>query len=326
MAKVDLQAAMKKRATVTQADDAFVDEVYEGVFGKSRPAQAGQKATLPIVSLKPFMAANIGFRPYSEENLQILADDIKENGLFEEIIVREYYGKADEYEILSGHNRVAACKLLGLETIPARIEVADTERAITIATVTNLQRRQGLLPSERGWAYRALLETKKCQGKRADLTCGENRHKLNPDEKARDKVALYFGVTVYQVRKDIRLTYLTKEFSDLVDAKKIKQQTGVTLSYFEKDVQQWLYQEVYQTNPKDLTEGLLLFIKKFMHHATNIPEDLHKVVAKYHKPKPEVKQISFKRKKFEVYLEQIGDEKKLEEEFLAFLKQKYGEK
>lgn len=84
----------------------------------------------------------------------MLADDIAENGLIENIKVRP---SEHGYEILSGHNRVAACKMLGRKEITADIEFVDNARAVVIATVTNLQRRQSLLPSERGWAYRASL-------------------------------------------------------------------------------------------------------------------------------------------------------------------------
>lgn len=126
----------------------------------------------------------------------MLADDIAENGLIENIKVRP---SEHGYEILSGHNRVAACKMLGCKEITADIEFVDNARAVVIATVTNLQRRQSLLPSERGWAYRALLDAYRQQGKRSDLvtaTCGEIHHKL----KARERVACFFGVGVNDVR------------------------------------------------------------------------------------------------------------------------------
>lgn len=109
------------------------------------------------------------------------------------------------YEILSGHNRVNACKLLGWTEILADIEAVDADRAIVIATVTNLQRRQGLLPGERGWAYRVLPEAQKHQGRRTDLipsACGQNDHKL----KTRDSVAAFLGVDISRLRRDIRLT------------------------------------------------------------------------------------------------------------------------
>ncbi len=85
-------------------------------------------------------------------------------------------------KILSGHNRVNACRLLGWREIEADVEQVDDDRAIVIATVTNLQRRQGLLPSERGWAYRALLEAHRHQGKRNDLICAQNEHRSKKRE------------------------------------------------------------------------------------------------------------------------------------------------
>ena len=71
----------------------------------------------------------------------MLADDIAENGLIENIKVRP---SEHGYEILSGHNRVAACKMLGRKEITADIEFVDNARAVVIATVTNLQRRLGI--------------------------------------------------------------------------------------------------------------------------------------------------------------------------------------
>ena len=159
MSKPNIAATLRRRAeAVSQieppsAAQSAEDQAYEVLFGgKLMPSQGRRAATLPIDQLHPFCTANIGFKPYSEENLRALADDIAVNGLIEAIKVRPI---ADGYEILSGHNRVAACKLLGWTEIPADIERVDDDRAIVIATVTNLQRRQGLLPSERGWAYRA---------------------------------------------------------------------------------------------------------------------------------------------------------------------------
>lgn len=87
------------------------DQAYEVLFGgKLMPVGGKRAAKLPIERLCPFQTANIGFKPYSEEKLNALADDIMANGLVETIKVRPI---AEGYEILSEHNRVAACKLLG---------------------------------------------------------------------------------------------------------------------------------------------------------------------------------------------------------------------
>ena len=152
MSKPTIAAALRQRAkTVRSAEPSGAvqsaeEQAYEVLFGgKLMPMQGKRIAKLPIDQLHPFQTANIGFKLYSEENLRALADDIAVNGLLEAVKVRPI---ANGYEILSGHNRVAACKLLGWAEILADIEPVDDDRAIVIATVTNLQRRQGLLPSE----------------------------------------------------------------------------------------------------------------------------------------------------------------------------------
>ena len=189
MAKSALANALKERSAKLSASpsnaDQTVGEAFESLFGTIPAASSKPCSTakIPLEQLHPFFTSNIGFKPYSEENLKMLADDIAENGLIENIKIRPC--KTGGYEILSGHNRVNACKMLGMDSISADIEYVDDARAIVIATVTNLQRRQNLLPSERGWAYRALLDAYRQQGKRNDLveaTCGEFHTKLGARE------------------------------------------------------------------------------------------------------------------------------------------------
>lgn len=75
--------------------------------------------------------------------MRAFAQQLLEQGLLERIIVRSIPG-SDEYEILAGHNRTAAWRMAGHDTIPAEVVVANDARAIIIATATNLLRRQEL--------------------------------------------------------------------------------------------------------------------------------------------------------------------------------------
>lgn len=126
MSKPNIASTLRRRAeAVTQVESVDApksaeDQAYEVLFGgKLPPTQRKRTANLPIAQLCPFRTANIGFKPYSEENLRALADDIAANGLLEAIKVRPF---GDRYEILSGHNCVAACKLLGWTEIQADID------------------------------------------------------------------------------------------------------------------------------------------------------------------------------------------------------------
>lgn len=85
--------------------------------------------------------------------------------MLERIIVRSI-PDSDEYEILAGHNRTAAWRMAGHDTIPAEVVAANDARAIIIATATNLLRRQELTIIERGKAYKAMLEAKNRNGQR----------------------------------------------------------------------------------------------------------------------------------------------------------------
>ena len=199
-ARVENSAIMEP-GCANQPDAA--DAAYEALFGNI-PRQNERKVTraIPLDKLHTFHTANIGFKPYSAEHLQALADDIDEHGLLENIKVLP---DADGYEILSGHNRVNACRLLGWSIITADIENADDSRAIIIATVPNLQHRQRLSPCERAWAFRSLLEANKHQGQRTDLeqtTSVGKQQKLD----ARDRVAHFFSVKRNEVCNTVRLT------------------------------------------------------------------------------------------------------------------------
>lgn len=328
MSKPNIAVTLRRRAeTVKPVEPSTTaqsaeDQAYEVLFGgKLIPSQGRRTATLPIDQLHPFYTANIGFKPYSEENLRALADDIGANGLIEAIKVRPI---ADGYEILSGHNRVAACKLLGWTEILADIEPADDDRAIVIATVTNLQRRQGLLPSERGWAYRALLEAHKRQGKRTDLltiTSVEIQQKST----TRETVAGFFGVRPHDIQRDIRITYLIRPMLDAVDERRLNLMCGVAISYYDEETQK-LFWERLKTEDWQLTVAVMQRIKKACpppHVSAAVLGKAWNLIDAERLQHSKPKTISFNRKKFAPYLSKVSSDQELEALFLEFLKAKY---
>ena len=209
MPKAKMNDMLRKRMAATQQASELQtsDEAYQQIFREKVPVSAAELSDLPLDRLVSFCTADIGFRPYPPDKLSALAEQLQEDGLFVRIIVRP--SSANMYEILSGHNRVAAARLAGWVTIPAEVVEADDARAIVIATSTNLIQRQGLSIVERGKAYKALLDAKNRNGQRnATLeTFGDNRQRYN----ARKLVAEFFGVTEYEIRKAIKLTQLIPE-------------------------------------------------------------------------------------------------------------------
>ena len=120
---------------------------------------------LPVTVLRSF--EEHPYKVVDNEEMASLVDSIYNQGILTPITVRPLTN--GEYEIVSGHRRVFACKKLGIEKIPAFVKELTREEAIVIMTDSNLH-RDGLLPSEKAFAYKMKLDAIKRQGERTDLT------------------------------------------------------------------------------------------------------------------------------------------------------------
>ncbi len=92
---------------------------------------------------------------FNDENLQELASSIKELGIIQPITVRKL--GFDNYQLVSGERRFRAAKLVGLETIPAYIRIANDQESLEMALVENIQ-RQDLDPIEIALSYQRLID------------------------------------------------------------------------------------------------------------------------------------------------------------------------
>ena len=160
-------------------------EEWAQAFGDIGIAPRMQLMQLPLHILDPWQGANgqpQPFKPYTPEKLEELAESIRQNGIIEAISVRT---KPDgRMEILAGHNRVAAAKLAGLQTVPAIVQQLDDDAAEILLVDSNLKHRGKLLPSEKARAYKMLLEARKRQGQRTDLTSVQIEQKFRLSKKS----------------------------------------------------------------------------------------------------------------------------------------------
>ena len=155
--------------------------------------------------------------------------------------------------MISGHRRMHAAAIAGLETIPAIVRELSDDDAVIAMIDANIQREE-LLPSEKGFAYKMKLDAIKRQGKRVDLTCGHNGHKLG--KKSREELGEQVGESARNVQRYIRLTELIPELLDMVDAKKLNFTIAVDISYIDKEMQKWIYEYIRDTGfikPKQIT-------------------------------------------------------------------------
>ncbi len=342
MAKKAMDDLLKRRMSATQqaSELQVTDEAYEKLFREAPPAAKTRICDVPLDKLTPFHTADIGFKPYTEAQLEAFAGQLKEEGLMVRIIVRPMAG-SDSYEILAGHNRTSAARLAGWTEIPAEIVDADDARAIVIATSTNLIQRQNLSVIERGKAYKALLDAKSRQGQRFDLmncsTLGENRPMLEGTTSgenrqrysARALVAEFFGVTEYEIRKAVKLTYLIPDLASILETapKQLNLACADLMADYDPESQQ-AFIEMCRNESYLLNKAAMKYIASKCPPPSAKRQDMYeawreaRARAEKRLAAPP-KKISFDRKQFAPYLDERSD-KEIEALFLEFLRERAG--
>ncbi len=204
----------------------------ENRSGSAADAAAKEQRTeMPLSDLHPFEGHP--FKVLDDELMEQTVESIKQIGVVSPLIVRP--DQEGGFEILSGHRRLHAAQLAGLETVPVIVKEMDDDAAIIFMVDSNLQ-RENILPSERAFSYKMKLEAMKHQGERGDLTSGQVGQK-SVGTVSRDIVAEQAGDSSRNVQRFIRLTNLIPEILDMVDEKKIAFNPAVELSYLKPSEQ-----------------------------------------------------------------------------------------
>ena len=172
---------------------------------------------LPIEKLCPFEGHP--FKVADNEEMDQLVESIMAHGVLTPLVVRPL--ENGEYEVISGHRRLHACKRVGIESVPAVITEMDRDAA-AIALVDSNLHREHILPSEKAFAYKLKMDELKHQGQ----TCGQVGHK------SRD--TLSDSQSGRQVQRYIRLTHLIPKILQMVDDGKIALTPAVEISYLTK--------------------------------------------------------------------------------------------
>ena len=188
-----------------------------------------QAMQLPVEKLRPFEGHP--FQVKDDAEMDQLVFSILTQGLLTPISGRPI--ENGEYEVISGHRRLHACKKAGIETVPALIYSLDRDAA-TIAMVDSNLHREKILPSEKAFAYKLKLDAMQRQGQRTDLTSDQVGRKLETAE----IIGEQGGDSKTQVRRYIRLTELIPDILRMVDDGKIALTPAVELSYLTKQEQQ----------------------------------------------------------------------------------------
>lgn len=213
----------KPRFTLNSVDDLFTTQEMRD------DAKLKRINEIPIDQIDPF--PDHPYKVKDDEDMQNLMESIKENGVLTPATVR----KKDDgrYEMISGHRRLRASELLGLETLRCEVVELDRDEAIIVMCDSNLQRTT-ILPSEKAFAYKMRFDALKRQKK---VRQDEGATMLHPEGKSRDLLASEVGESHEQVRKYIRLTELVPELLAMVDEGQIAMRPAVEISYLPEKLQ-----------------------------------------------------------------------------------------
>lgn len=163
------------------------------------------------------------FRVSNDTKMAELADSIREQGVLVPVLVRPR--EAGGYELVSGHRRTFACRILGMKTVPAIIKELSDDDAVISMVDANIQREK-LLPSEKAKAYAMKFEALKHQGRNGGNTLEEMGRATGEGAKT--------------VQRYISLASLSGELLSMVDQGKIGVTQGFSLAGLSTEEQECL--------------------------------------------------------------------------------------
>ena len=208
---------------------------------------------IEIVKIRSFR--NHPFKVIDDDKMQDLVESIRTNGILSPVLVRPIGN--DIYEMVSGHRRMHAATLLGMECIPAIIREMTDDEPIVKMVDANIQREE-LLPSEKAFAYKMKMDALRRQGSREDLKGNTTSAQFGRKLETADIVGEQVGESRMQVRRFIRLTELIPELLEYVDQKRLQFTVAVEISYIDKEIQKWLFEYIRDNGTVKLNQITLL--------------------------------------------------------------------
>lgn len=251
--------ANNRRKVFGDAVDLLMDDIEE----KTAP---GGLRMLPIKKIRPFH--DHPFHLYEGDRLEDMVASVREHGILNPVIVQEIDGG---YEMLSGHNRMNAAKLVGLKEIPAIVKTdLSEEEAYVYVIETNLMQRSfsDLLISEKAAVLKARYEKGSCQGKRNDIlkeiaklegktlddtTCGHGDHRM----KTRDAIGKEYELSGSSVGRLLKLNDLIKPFKDMVDRGALYTKVALQLAFLPEEEQNMVLGVMKEKNTKITIEMVM---------------------------------------------------------------------
>ena len=269
----------KSDFTLPTLDDLFTTQAERD------DAKLERVKNIPLNELHPFK--NHPFKILNNEEMKRMIESIRKVGTITPALARPLPDGG--YELISGHRRLAACQVLGIETMPVIVREMSDDEAVIAMVDANLQ-RETILPSEKAFAYKMKLEAIKHQG----VASAQVGQKLLSVEIVADDA----GESRNQIKRYIRLTYLIPELLSMVDENKIAFNPAVEISYLEQSEQRVLL-DAMELNDCTPSHAQSIRLKKLSQEGVLDDQMIYAVMSE-EKPNQQ-EQIKFKREDLKKY-------------------------
>ena len=192
----------------------------------TKEGQPETVTTMKVANIRPFEGHPFAVR--DNKDMWDLVDSIKKFGVLEPVMVIPH--KDGGYEMVSGHRRMRACQLAGIEDIPVIVRNLDRDEAIISMVDSNLKREE-ISPMEKARAYQMKTDAmKRKMGRRTKEEIAQDEalgiKRMNADE----ELAQQMGESPATIQRYKTLNKLVPELQDLVDEGKIPVNTGADIA------------------------------------------------------------------------------------------------
>lgn len=260
---------------------------------------------IPLNELHPFR--DHPFKIQNDEEMKRLIESIKKFGTLTPALARPL--PEGGYELISGHRRLAACQVLGIETMPVIVREMTDDEAVIAMVDANLQ-RETILPSEKAFAYKMKLDAIKHQGV-TSRQLGEKLLSVTQVSKESDD-------SERQVQRYIRLTYLIPELLEMVDENKIAFNPAVEISYLDQPEQRVLLNAM-ELNDCTPSHAQSIRLKKLSQEGVLRDQTIYDILAEQ-KPNQQ-EQYKFKREDIRKYFPKSYTDKQVCDTVIKLLEQ-----
>lgn len=295
---------MTKRKSDFTLPTASLDELFSSQEERD-DTKLERVKDIPLTELHPFK--DHPFKIQNDDEMKRLIESIRKFGTLTPALARPL--PEGGYELISGHRRLAACQVLGIETMPVIIRAMSGDEAVIAMVDANLQ-REHILPSEKAFAYKMKLDAIKHQGV-TSRQLGEKLLSVTQVSKESDD-------SERQVQRYIRLTYLIPELLSMVDENKIAFNPAVEISYLEQSEQRVLLNAM-ELNDCTPSHAQSIRLKKLSQEGVLQDQTIYDILAEQ-KPNQQ-EQYKFKREDIRKYFPKSYTDKQVCDTVIKLLEQ-----